>query len=356
MSIGPHIDALLAQGATFAAFRMPGEAPVAWVQHDPELRPPHAGQRCFVLAPFDAGDGPTLCIRPDLELTAALAPLAANSGASGHRAAQAAASGLDRAGYKAAVEQAITAIRAGLAEKVVLARTIEAGLGGCTLGALFDAAAQALPDAFVAMASTDPYGLWLGASPERLLVVRDGTVEVDALAGTMPVEAAPDRAKDWGAKERGEQALVTRMVKATLIEAGAMDVMEHAPRVKAAGPVAHLHTRITGALGLLDTLGLAKALHPTPAVCGTPTPSALRMIKALEPRGRSLYAGYWGPVEAGSASLYVNIRCMQLFTGSALLHVGAGITGDSVPDRECDEVERKASTWLGLLEAQLPRG
>lgn len=356
MSFGPHIDALLAQGATFAAFRLPGEAPVAWVQRDPVLRPPQAGQRCFVLAPFDASDGPAVCIRPDMELTAATRPTMLEAGTGGPRTSDAPTQGLDRAGYQAAVEKAIHAIRAGQAEKVVLARTVDARLGPITPGALFDAAARALPDAFVALARTDPFGLWLGASPERLLMALNGTVEVDALAGTLPVESAPDRAEDWGAKEREEQALVTRMVKATLSEAGITDVTEHAPRVKAAGPVAHLHTRITGALGPLDPLGLAKALHPTPAVCGTPTPAALRLIKALEPRSRSLYAGYWGPIEAASARLFVNIRCMELFPGSALLHVGAGITGDSVPDRECDEVERKARTWLGLLEAQQPRG
>lgn len=263
---------------------------------------------------------------------------------------------MDRAGYGLAVEQAILAIRSGKVEKLVLARTIDADVSGLSIGALFIAATQALPEAFIAIAHTGRSGLWLGASPERLLTVRGKHVEVDALAGTMANDIAPNTAGAWGSKERDEQAIVTRMIMAEMEGAGADELVASDVSVKRAGPVAHLYTRVTGRLHETSALDLAKALHPTPAVGGTPTHAAIDLIRRLEPRSRSLYAGYWGPMHTDGADLFVNIRCMELFDNQALLHVGAGITRDSDPDRECDEVERKARTWLDLIDEQRAAG
>ena len=69
-----------------------------------------------------------------------------------------------------------------------------------------------------------------------------------------------------------------------------------------------------------------------------------------------MYAGYWGPMNSRSADLFVNIRCMEILGQHALLHIGAGITRDSVAESECDEVERKARTWLDLIDAQRAAG
>lgn len=351
------IDALIRRGSTFAAFRAPGGKAMLYVQDTAELQHPRHGQRCFVLSPFDAADDGPRCIRPDhiVELDERGGQLPAHS-ASQAPVPRPRQRGLDRAGYHSAVEQAVAAIRAGRLEKVVLARTIEAPLAGITPGALLQAAMDALPQAFIALTRTDPYGLWLGASPERLLTMHDEGIEVDALAGTMTADDAPDDPAAWGEKEREEQELVTRMILDTLSATGAADLHRSAPRVRRAGPVAHLHTRITGRMADAEVLPMAKALHPTPAVGGTPRAEALALIRALEPRDRSLYAGYWGPLEPGRADLFVNIRCMELFPEAALLHVGAGITTGSDPQRECDEVERKARTWLDLIDAQRPLG
>jgi isochorismate synthase len=259
--------------------------------------------------------------------------------------------GLDRAGYRAAVEEATRAIHSGRLDKVVLARTVAIDLNGPTPGLLFAEAARQMPSAFVSLVRTDHTGTWLGASPERLLTLRNGMVEVDALAGTMAAQDAPEDPAEWGLKEREEQDLVTRMVTRTLAEHGLQGLRTEGPRSRVAGPVAHLHTKVTGTGAGIEALQLAHALHPTPAVGGTPRQPALDLIDQLEPRDRGLYAGYWGPVESDRADLYVNIRCMELCDGKALLHVGAGITAGSDPERECDEVERKAGTWSRLIDA-----
>ncbi|MBK8499099.1 MAG: chorismate-binding protein [Flavobacteriales bacterium] len=263
---------------------------------------------------------------------------------------------LDRRGFLSAVESAITSVRAGKLQKVVLSRTIVSDLAGTSIGALFMAAARSLPHAFVAITRTDRFGLWMGASPERLLALRDGRLEVDAIAATLPIQNAPESAAHWGAKEREEQAIVTRAVMDLLAAAGVRDAQAHGPQVKLAGNVAHLHTRIFAHGVGPEALDLAKALHPTPAVGGHPRDIAIDLIGQLEPRPRSLYAGYWGPMNAHSAELFVNIRCMHVQGTKAYLHVGAGITADSDPQREGDEVEQKARLWLDLFDAQRHAG
>lgn len=345
------IDELLRRKATFAAFRLPGGSALAYVQHDPDLGPPTPGEPSFIVAPFRTDRHPMGCIRPDL--TIALDNERETLDVVDHRDAPAKEPlpGLDRAGYRAAVEEATQAIRNGPLDKVVLARTIPIDLNGSTPGGLFAEAVRQMPSAFVTLVRTDRTGTWLGASPERLLTLRNGLVEVDALAGTMAAQDAPAQAMGWGRKERDEQDLVTRMVTRTLAENGVRNLSTEGPRTRVAGPVAHLHTQVTGTAAGIEAMQLARALHPTPAVGGTPRQPALALIDQLEPRDRGLYAGYWGPVEPDRADLYVNIRCMELYDGKALLHVGAGITAASDPERECDEVERKAGTWSRLIDA-----
>lgn len=351
MNLARTIDELLRRNATFAAFRLPGGPALAYVQHDPGPGHPLPGERAFIVAPFRSDRSPVGCIRPDvvIDLDREEGPF----DELGHREVLEPhpLAGLDRAGYRTAVEQATRAIRGGLLNKVVLARTVDLDLDGPTAGQLFAEAARHMPSAFIALVRTDHTGTWLGASPERLLTLWNGMVEVDALAGTMATQDAPEDPAGWGLKEREEQDLVTRMVTNTLAEHGLHDLRTEGPRTRVAGPVAHLHTKVTGTGAGIEALQLAHALHPTPAVGGTPRQPALDLIDQLEPRDRGLYAGYWGPVEPGRADLYVNIRCMQLHHGRALLHVGAGITAGSDPESECDEVERKAGTWSRLVDA-----
>lgn len=349
------IRELLKRNATFVAYRAPGRETLVQIQHDPILRGPRNGERSFVIAPFT---GDAMCIRPDIEFSTPSAPYMLENLAlrNDPPSTQPLALGLDRAGYRAAVERAIHTIEQGPLKKVVLARTIDADLANIDISTLFSAASRTMTGALVALVHTAQHGTWLGASPERLLTMHGDRVEVDALAGTMPALTAPSTAAAWGAKEREEQELVTRSVLRTLHEQGVADPRADGPAVVKSGSVAHLRARITGRSAQADPLALATALHPTPAVGGTPKAEAIELIHALESYDRSLYAGYWGPMEEDDAEFFVNIRCMQVIGTTGVLHVGAGITAGSDPDRECDEVDLKARTWLDLIETQRRAG
>ncbi|MCP2288897.1 chorismate binding enzyme [Nocardia amikacinitolerans] len=88
-----------------------------------------------------------------------------------------------------------------------------------------------------------------------------------------------------------------------------------------------------------SALELAAALHPTPAICGTPTAAAARLIAELE-GDRGFYAGAIGWCDAGgNGEWMVSIRCAELAADgrSLLAHAGGGIVAESDPAAELAE-------------------
>jgi isochorismate synthase len=114
----------------------------------------------------------------------------------------------------------------------------------------------------------------------------------------------------------------------------------------------HLATPFRGELheGSTSVLDLVAALHPTPAVCGTPRESAREALADLEPIDRGAYAGPVGWVDAdGDGEWAIALRCAEITGKTARLFAGAGIVADSVPEAEVDETERKFRALLDAL-------
>jgi isochorismate synthase len=121
-----------------------------------------------------------------------------------------------------------------------------------------------------------------------------------------------------------------------------------------AGNVMHLKTDYEVDMGATNfpQLGtvMLKLLHPTSAVCGMPFDAALNFINQHEGYDREYYSGYLGPVQIKNEShIYVNLRCMQVFENHARLYAGAGVTIDSVPEKEWEEAEIKMQNMQNIL-------
>jgi isochorismate synthase len=349
----------LQRGLTFTAFRWEGHTQL-WVQRRPRLSSLRttdldAVTDRFIVAPFHRMDGRCWSLQPDVRLdldqndisTDLLRPCEGSTLAIPERPVH-----WDQMGHAKAIAKAQDAFNTGTLHKVVLSRTWPVPLPIIRISELFFSALSELPDAFVCLFSCPEHGTWLGASPERLIHACDHMVQVDSIAGTMPASQAPALADDWGVKERDEQEWVTKAVTEVFASAGMNDIHLEGPKVLKAGPVAHLHTELSahtkaGQLGLL-----VNALHPTPAVCGTPRGPAMEFILAHEPQDRGLYAGYWGPWQVnGRSELFVNIRCMRVTETAVELAVGGGITSGSNAALEWQETEHKARTWTRIIEA-----
>jgi len=348
---------------TFAAFRVPGGQVTLWAQQTPELDHCESGlwwelNDVFLIAPFRLIER-TALIRSDVELTFGdaephwhrlLECIGTTTPAPDHDRP-----GTTQAAYEDAVDRIRQECANGAMEKVVLSRTIRMDVGRDQAPRLFVEAVEHRPDAFVALVSTPDHGLWLGATPERLILAENDHVRVDALAGTMPADKAPMDATSWTDKELHEQRVVTKSIVGSMIDLGARTIHVEGPEVLTAGPVAHLCTRITANVDGRAIAELVSTIHPTPAVCGIPREHATARIATMEDRDRELYAGFWGPWSAdGRMELFVNIRCLQVFRDHAELRVGAGITAGSVPSQEWTETEHKADSWRLLIRDPKP--
>ena len=94
---------------------------------------------------------------------------------------------------------------------------------------------------------------------------------------------------------------------------------------------------------------IINAIHPTPAVGGSPKEKALLIIKKKESHNRSFYSGYLGEINNMNCTLFVNLRCVHIKKNKAKIFVGGGITEDSKPEKEWKEIINKSQTILEAL-------
>jgi isochorismate synthase len=239
--------------------------------------------------------------------------------------------------YMAWVEEAREAIRFGMLEKVVTARSQFRPLPPRP-EVWYPAACRAYPDAAVCLIDAPRSGLWLGASPEPLLHWKDGEGYTVALAGTRRSDGAA-----FTSKEQEEQAYIGRFIE-EVFQAGGIAYERGPAEEIAQGSLRHIRTRYAFRCAHEQVWGLARSLHPTPAVGGYPRVAALQLLQR-ERTMRSYYAGYFGRWTPEEISLWVNLRCGRLYRNGILQYAGTGITADSDPAAEWLETEMK----LGVL-------
>lgn len=197
----------------------------------------------------------------------------------------------------------------------------------------------------------------IAASPERLLSLRKGLVQCDALAGTIARDADAARERALGQallgdpKNRHEHALVVAALRRALSPLCSEVLYQAEPALFRGQGVQHLRTRVSARVrDGVDALALVAALHPTPAVGGEPRRAALAWLAAHEQAPRGPYAGVAGWIGGdGDAELNVVLRCAQLSGHGAVLHAGAGLVAGSDPDDELAETELK----LGVMARAL---
>ncbi|HWH33332.1 MAG TPA: isochorismate synthase [Egibacteraceae bacterium] len=333
----------------FAGWDGRGAAPVAMAAftfdpaaHGSFVRVPellvHSGAAARAVA---AGAGPDA--RPD-----ALAPLAATvlpERATADRVRYAGASLPDLL-WLDAVAAATRLIDKGDIDKVVLARDhavwSEAPFEPRVLAARL---AARFPGCFTFVAE----GL-VGASPEMLVRRRGTRVESLVLAGSAARGdgAADDAARGdallASAKDRAEHAFAVASVREALAPLCRTLESDAEPSLLRLDNVQHLATRFGGTLAepAPSALALAGALHPTAAVCGTPTAEALEVIRELEGMERGRYTGPVGWVDArGDGEFAIALRCAELSGARARLFAGAGIVAASLPEAELEETRLK---------------
>ena len=199
---------------------------------------------------------------------------------------------------------------------------------------------------------------FVGATPE-LLVARSGDqVRSHPMAGTAPRSSDPSTDARLAAnllassKDRIEHRYTIDMVHDTLLPWCSFLDEEAEPSIVAMANVQHLATLVEGRLSSppASVIELMRALHPTPAVNGTPRQVALDLIAAHEGIDRGRYAGPVGWVDAaGNGEWAVGIRSAELRATAARVFAGVGVVADSDPDAELAETRAKFQALLGAI-------
>jgi menaquinone-specific isochorismate synthase len=266
---------------------------------------------------------------------------------------------LDPVAWCGAVAAAVARIEAGELDKVVLARDLLVSADRpLDPRRLLLRLAERFPDTWTFAVD----GL-LGATPELLLRRTGREIDSRVLAGTAPrgAGAEDDRLAaglEASAKDHAEHAYaVDSLADALRPFVEELHVPER-PDVLTLPNVRHLASDVHGRQRAGDPTGLLElvgAVHPTAAVCGSPTPAAARVIGELEGMDRGRYAGPVGWLDSrGDGEFGLALRCAQL-TGAdggrqARLFAGCGIVAGSDPIAELAETQAKLAAFQAALE------
>jgi anthranilate/para-aminobenzoate synthase component I len=206
----------------------------------------------------------------------------------------------------------------------------------------------------------------VSASPERFLVVRDGSVHTHPIKGTRPRSADPAQDAAFiedlrsDAKERAENVMIVDLMRNDLsrvCEPSTVGV-DRLLEVETYPHVHQLVSEVSGRLLPATTVGdLLDATFPAGSMTGAPKESAMRILAGLEQSPRGLYAGAFGWIgDDGAADLAMVIRSVVVHPDAAYVGAGGGITWRSVAASEVAEVGIKARAPLAALGAEVPPG
>lgn len=252
------------------------------------------------------------------------------------------------------VEKGVAAIRSGLFKKVVLSRKEKVAGTNKDVEHLFPRLLAHYPTAFKYCFYHPKIGMWMGATPEQLLKVKDYQMHTVALAGTQVYQGTEN--VHWEPKEIEEQHFVTEFILDNLKDWASEEIIS-SPYTARAGNLLHIKTDISAQLKDKESLKqVLEILHPTPAVCGLPKNLAKDFILDEEGYDREFYSGFLGELNKNFSTgrsehsdLYVNLRCMKIKKENIHLYIGCGITKDSVPEKEFFETLNKSMTMKKIL-------
>ena len=200
----------------------------------------------------------------------------------------------------------------------------------------------------------------VGATPELLLRLSRGMVTSRVLAGT--ISKTGDDEKDLAlaaslarsSKDLEEHEYAVRSVADALDPFCTSTNVPDSPFVLHLANVMHLATDVTGALvestKSVDAFTILEKLHPSAAVCGTPTNIAAQVIKQIEGMSRGRYAGPVGWLDArGDGELGIALRCGQIKDNEIQIYAGCGIVAGSNPEKELTESNAKFAPMRSAL-------
>ncbi len=264
----------------------------------------------------------------------------------------------EREAWDRMVRGALDRFNSGDLSKVVLARSVDVVVDGSVDPvSVVRRLREQNPRARVFLYEPEAGSAFMGASPETLARLVNGSVGCTAVAGSTPRGNSPEADRMLanallGSEKdvREHQFVVDDMVE-RLARWGDPVEVDMKPGVLTLSRIQHLVTRIRARVPEgTDVLDLIADLHPTPAVCGRSRDDAFAFLVAEETFDRGWYGGPVGWFDAAGNGIFAPaLRCALVRDGVWRLFAGGGIVPGSDPEREWDETRLKLQTALGAL-------
>ena len=268
-------------------------------------------------------------------------------------------SSMDKKEYIAAVEKAQERIFDGDIFQVVLSQRFDVELEADSFD-VYRVLRQLNPSPYMYYLRYDEFTI-VGASPESLVKVLDGSVISRPIAGTrrrgydeadereMEIELIEDP------KEIAEHVMLLDLARndiGRVVRFGTEQVTE-LMMLERYSHVMHLTSEVSGILDEgFTSIDVLKATFPAGTVSGAPKVQAMKIIDELEPLKRGPYAGVVGYLDfSGNLDTAITIRTMLVKDGIASIQAGAGIVADSIPELEHEECLNKAKALLCAIPA-----
>jgi anthranilate synthase component 1 len=267
-------------------------------------------------------------------------------------------SNFTEAGFVSAVERAKEYIRAGDCFQVVPSQRFSVPFALPPF-ALYRALRRINPAPFLFFFDYGNFAA-VGASPEILVRLRDGTVTIRPLAGTRRRGATPEEDKALEAelladpKERAEHLMLLDLGRNDVGRVAAVGSMRVPMQfqVERYSQVMHIGSEVQGRLR--DGLSAVDALmagFPAGTLAGAPKVRAMEIIEELEPSRRGIYAGGFGYFGAdGGMDTCIGLRTALVKDGVMHVQAGAGVVADSDPGAEFEETRQKARALFRAAE------
>lgn len=316
-------------------FHRPGSGVLERMTPHPE------GTACFKLHPWEHAENRTeVVVRGHIEPAESLARDARPATKVSVRPLD----GTPMSEHIASIEKARAAIANGTLKKVVLSSLLNVAVESLDCTEIVRRLALAHPDSFSWILQHPDFGTWFGSSPEPLVEGEWPLFRTACLAGTRMAHTG--KVSDpWNSKEQEEQELVTEGALSALRTSGCTRLSTGKRETIQYGPIEHLRTWVEfqATRPISDVIA---ALHPTPAVGGTPRETALDFIATHEAHDREFYTGWVGLETESQVSYYVNLRCACHRKGILTAYAGGGITAGSQPVAEWNETRNKLRAVL----------
>ncbi len=273
----------------------------------------------------------------------------------GERGGEPPASSFGKAEYIAAVDRVKDYILAGDAFQVVLSQRFGEPAAGARPLDVYRALRVINPSPYMFHLEF-PEARVTGASPETLVRLADGRVEVRPIAGTRPrggTAADDDRlAAELLAdpKERAEHLMLIDLGRndvGRVASIGSVRVVEQMV-IERYSHVMHMTSHVIGQLRAgLAWPDVLRAAFPAGTLSGAPKIRAMEIIDELEPHQRGIYGGAVGYVSyTGNLDLAIAIRTLVSHDDHVYVQAGAGLVADSIPELEYEECVNKARAVL----------